>query len=160
MRKRYLFHLMAILLFATSFTTDRHSSTARHLAGKRAFDPKDWLIDEATASRMMIFYRDCKGGKCKPFKKHTVNSEAEDYIKENYTIIKAEPLMARYSEADEPRYRRARGLAADDPRGAVDGYSTVITRYRVQSKDKLLFAPPMSLYVDNATICPPPDTCD
>lgn len=123
----------------------------------KAFDPKDWLIDEATARKMMDHYRNCSGGKCREFKKRVVNEEARDYIEQTYTIVSSEVRMARYDDDDVERYRRARNLDAADPRGDVSGFSTTITLYRVLAKSGSLDAPVRTLYADNYTICPPPD---
>ncbi|WP_162944680.1 hypothetical protein [Flavisolibacter nicotianae] len=123
----------------------------------RAFDPKDWLIDEGTARKMMDHYRNCSGGKCREFKKRVMNDDARAYIEQTYTIVSSEVRMARYDDDDVERYRRARNFDASDPRGDVSGFSTTITLYRVMPKSGSLDAPVRTIYADNYTICPPPD---
>ncbi|HET7897901.1 MAG TPA: hypothetical protein VFL47_09535, partial [Flavisolibacter sp.] len=88
----------------------------------------------------------------------------DNYIKSMYDVISIKLENARYDDDDVPRYRQARGLASGNNQGDVSGYSTVLTVYKVKPKssDGFLFPPAMFVYVDNATICPPPEVppCD
>lgn len=148
---------LPVLLMATAFTFTGPPTGSVHRAAAKKFDPKDWIINEATAQRMLDHYRNCRGGRCRQFKKETNNPEVEAYLRQQYTIIKAEQLMGRYTDADMDRYRRARNIPANDPRGDVSGYSTVITKYTVQAKGGSVFFPAMFVFVDSRTICPPPE---
>lgn len=157
MRNRLLFWLPVFLLVHASFIP--HKTAKKINSGfSSSFDPADWIIDETTALRMEDFYKNCRGGQCRQFKKQTFNSEIEEYLKQTYTIVKKEQRMGRYSDADLDRYRRARKIPAGDPRGNVSGFSTVIIKYTLMDKSGSFFLPLRSAYVDNSTICPPPDT--
>lgn len=161
MRKFLLFCLFLTVLFLFSFTHSPkpakkivHSSAA-----KNHFDPKDWIIDDSVAQRMMDGYRKCNG-KCHQSRKQVPNDEVRAYLEQTYNVVGAQQLMGVYSDADVERYKRARKMAAGDPRGNVSGYTTIITQYKVVPKGGFLFAPIKLVYADHYTICPPPDICN
>lgn len=161
MRKVPFFFLPFFLFLTSAFTHHKLPEKIRHVtAQQQNFDPNDWIIEEATAKRMAGYYRDCRGGKCRPFKKKTFNypTEIDNYIKQNYTIVSSWLQDSRYDDEDVDRYRRTRNIPAGDPRGDVSGYATKITVYQVISKTGSLFPQISRLYIDNLTICPPPET--
>ena len=159
MRKRLLFFLPVLFFLHSSFTHHKRSPSLQSgLFPAHPFDPKDMLIDEATAVKMMDYYNNCRGGRCREFKKPTQNKEVREYLEQRYTIVKSEQRMGRYNDDDEERYRAARGMKPDDPRGSVSGFSTIITIYRVIPKDGSLLPQVRLLFADEYTICPPPDS--
>jgi hypothetical protein len=158
MRKRLLFFLPVLLFLHSSFT--RHPLLPDKPVPPQAkrFAPEDWLIDEATAAKMMDYYTNCRGGRCRAFKKPTLNKEVREYLEQRYTIVKAEQRMARYNDDDVERYRKARGIEAGDPKGDVSGFSTIITMYRVIPKGGSVLPQVRFMFADEYTICPPPDS--
>lgn len=121
-------------------------------------DLNDWLIDKATFDRMYEFYKTCRGNSCRAFKKYKRNEEVRAEIEKNYTILNEVTFMGRYSGLDVARYKRARKFSDDEPKGRVNGFSTIITRYEVVPKNGFVQAPARFLFSDEYTICPPPDS--
>lgn len=162
MRKLLLMVLPVLLVLSSSFILLKPAKqTSRSQLPKPAFSPQDWIIPDTTADRMTDYFTNCRGGKCRRHQKKTFNfpTEIDNYIRSNYEVVSSWLQDARYDDSDVPRYRRARNFDPADKRGQVSGYSTVITVYKVRTKGATGFLLPVVLkvYVDNATICPPPE---
>lgn len=156
--KKRLRQLFAVLFILSLTALMPAPAGQKETASGSIFDLNDWLIDKATFDRMYEFYSACKGRECKTFKKSKRNHQVREAIEKTYTIVREEKFMGRYTDADMPRYKKARGILKDDERGKVNGFSTIIMRYEVMPKEGLLQAPVRFLYSDEFTICPPPDS--
>lgn len=162
MRKFLLIVLPVLLVISSSFILLKSTIPPAHRkTHKLQFSPQDWIIPDTTAERMTNYFNDCKGGKCRRHQKKTFNfpTDIDNYIKKNYDVVNSWLQDARYDDADVPRYRKARNFDPADKRAQVSGYSTVLTVYKVKQKGDVGFLAPVFLrvYVDNATICPPPE---
>jgi hypothetical protein len=99
---------------------------------------EDWQIEAARARAMVLYYESCRGNECLPYKKLTKNKTAKREIREANDIarinFRLKRIKARYSEEDEERYRRLRGIKEGEERGNVGGYATKILRVKTKKK--------------------------
>jgi hypothetical protein len=161
MKKRLLLGSAVLcLLFSTAFLPN--PVTEKETSSQTKFDLNDWIIDKPSFERMYEYYNTCQGRECRSFKKTKRNTAVREELEKMYTILDEEQFMGRYTDADESRYRKARGLSADDEKGKVKGFSTIITRYKVEPKGGSVMLMARFLYTDEFSICPPPDSppCD
>ncbi|MCW3075304.1 MAG: hypothetical protein JWP69_2373 [Flaviaesturariibacter sp.] len=151
--KRFLLSCL-ILLVLSDCNPKKGTNEAAFNPDTLQKNVKEWYIDEATALRMInSFYKEID----EKFLWTTINMQEDIALKAIKTEFPATAnnyqfMVARYSSADEARYRGNRVPGGDD-RYKVDGYATLILKVQPNESGS------RPHYFDFAVVCPPPEDC-
>lgn len=159
MKKLLLFFVPVVFL---SFTfMEQETNRKSKVQNPAVLDLNDWIINKEDFVRMDQFNKSCKGAHCKGFKLPKKRNKAvREELRKTYIILSEQTFVGRYAEEDAVRYRKARGISANDEAGKVAGYPTFITRYEVTPRSGsggFLFAQSREIFTDEYSICPPPN---